>query len=192
MSSVQILEVAVGIMSIIAAFATWFGWRESHSDRTKQSRLAEVNSVVSSSLHPYEVRLTSIEMSAQHTADTIEASITRAMQPLLERMSSMESKMDFMWGTQKQLALDAAKILHQPDPRRAHVDRLLEAFMDDTLTSEEETELRKYLVTIRNWEPGMDVGFPVHPGEQTAAAILLRTLPHALTPRETSGNPKNE
>jgi hypothetical protein len=94
-----------------------------------------------------------------------------------EKLSQMGVKVDMYWNSLEQLAMNAAKGLHQPDPARAHVDHLLEAFMEGTLTGEEKTELKKILVKIRNYEEnGPDLEFPVQPGEQTFAAILLSTM----------------
>jgi hypothetical protein len=54
--------------------------------------------------------------------------------------------------------------------------------MNGTLTPEEKTELRKTLISIRDWEPGgKEIGFPVYQGEQVAAALLLLTMEHAMS-----------
>jgi hypothetical protein len=108
--------------------------------------------------------------------------------PLRQDVAVLKSQVEVFW---KAVALDAAKILHQPDPARAQMDHLLEALVEDILTPEEELQLRKYLVAVRNWEPGQDAGFPVSPGEQTAAAILLRTMEHVITPRGVKGDRKH-
>ena len=91
-----------------------------------------------------------------------------------DRLAGIDVKVELYWTT---MAMNAAKNLHQPDPRRASVDRLLEAFMEGTLTADERIELKKILVQIRNYEPGKSqLDFPVMPGEQTSAAILLSTM----------------
>jgi hypothetical protein len=117
--------------------------------------------------------------------DQIEAAVTRGVAPLAERMSVVETKIDLFWGTMQALSIDAAHGLHQPDPKRAPIDALLEKFTawsngtGPPLTEEEETDLHRYLLIIRNWEPGEDVGFPVRLGESALAAILLRTMKFA-------------
>lgn len=83
-----------------------------------------------------------------------------------------------------QLTMSLMKQLHQPDPRRAVIDNLLEQYMEGTITDAEIIQLKKFLVKIRNFEPAENqaeesirvLGFPVFPGEQTNAAILLGTM----------------
>jgi hypothetical protein len=93
---------------------------------------------------------------------------------VLDRVAVLETKTEVFW---RAVAMDAAKIIHSPDPRRAHIDALLESFMNGRLTHDQESELRDILAVIRDYEPGVShLTFPVYPGEQIAAAILLRTL----------------
>lgn len=163
-------------------------WRESHTDRGKKKDLERIGHA----LHPYDLRIHDLEVSAEHSTDAIGAAITRALQPLLASLTGLETKMDIVWEGQKQIALDAAKVLHHPEPERHEVDHLLDAFTNDTLTEEEEVQLRKALVAIRDWEPGRDVGFPVYQGEQMSAAILLRLMNSVITPRSKRGSGKND
>lgn len=107
----------------------------------------------------------------------IEQIVSESSAPLNTRLSVMEAKLDMFLTT---AALDAAKILHHPEPSRFHIDALLDKLLDNHLTCGEADELRGYLRTIRDWEPGQDVGFKVFPGEQVAASILLITLDHAM------------
>jgi hypothetical protein len=163
------LTVALG--TLLAAGIAYIALRDSRSDRKSKQLNDEITVAVQpivQQLHDLEIKYKSI----------LDLSVASALQPLQSQLAVLETKIDVFWRT---IAVDAAKILHQPDPRRAMIDTLLEHFMEDRLTSEEEFQLRKYLVTIRNWEPGQDVGFPVHPGEQTAAAILLSTMSHAMS-----------
>lgn len=173
------LTVLATIGTLVGGFGSFFYWRLSRSDITKKKD----NDRITHALHPYDLRIHDLEISAAHAPDAIGAAITRALQPLLTSMTSLETKMEIVWEGQKQIALDAATVLHHPEPERFELDRLLDAFKDDTLTTEEEVQLRKYLVTIRNWERGQDVGFPVYEGEQMTAAILLRLMSSVITPR---------
>lgn len=167
------------LLTLVATLGTAAGgigsflyWRENHSDRATQKQ----EDRITHALHPYDVRLIELELTAKHSADAIAAAITRSLQPLVTSMASLETKMDVLWELQRQAALDAARILHHPEKAREKIDHLLDAFSEDTLTSEEEVQLRKYLVIIRDWEPDQDAGFPVYQGEQTAAATLLGVL----------------
>ncbi len=143
---------------------------------------------MSSALHPYDLRLIPLEQNVSHTPTDIEAAIIRALQPVVINMTDLGTKMDVLWELQLQAAKDAARILHHPEEGRFAIDRLLDAFIEDALTPTEEIQLRKYLVTIRDWEPGEDVGFPVYQGEQMAAAAILRTMKHMPLPQQ----PKDE
>lgn len=178
MDTATLLNIILAVVAVVSCVVAYLGWSESHSDRSSSKRQSQIEA----SMHPMDTRVSALELNFKNVESTIEAAIIRSQAPFLERFTSLETKMEWVWDQQKQLArqlaMDAARILHQPDPRRSMIDSLLEAFMDGTLSSEEERELRKYLIIIRNWEPGQDVGFPVHPGEQTAAAILLRTMYH--------------
>lgn len=111
--------------------------------------------------------------------DDVEAAVQAAVEekfdPLASRMAIMETKMEVFW---RDVSFDAARILHHPEASRERVDDLLDIFMARTMTTEEEAELRGYLTTIRDWEPGMPAPFRMFPGEQLASAILLSTMDH--------------
>jgi hypothetical protein len=166
------IEIILALMAVISGVVGYLAYREAHSDRNAEKSRNQMEHV----LHPLETRVYALELTFNRIADTIAAAITAAQSPVLQTIASVETKLGFMWEQQKQLTMDVAKILHQPDPRREFLDKLLEALMDGTISEEEERELRKYLIIMRNWEPGQDVGFPVHPGEQGMAAILLRGM----------------
>jgi hypothetical protein len=119
----------------------------------------------------------------QIDADSIKTAITIALTPLQDSLNSagtrtavLETKVDMLWSN---LQKDMAKLLHSPDPRRAHIDYLMDKIIhDQSLTPHEENDLREILKTIMNYEPGHspDPGFPIRDGEQTQAAFLLRSL----------------
>jgi uncharacterized membrane protein YccC len=179
------VSVAATIAAVVSAGIAFLVFRENRGDR----RNDQLKKMIEAALQPVLARITSIEQqnadSAQHLTDLIEMVVGKHLQPLREQIVVLETKIDVFW---KQVAMDAAKILHQPDPRRAKIDALLDAFMEDALSPEEELVLRKYLLQIRNWEPGEDLGFPVHPGEQAVAALLLRTMNSVLTPRHAGAH----
>lgn len=148
-------------------------------DEVEESRIAEkarVDTAMDTRFHPFELRLNTLEITSNYATDKLDTSLSKALQPLIANLAELGSKMDILWEVKKQEALDAARMLHHPEEDRRMIDDLLDAFVDDTLTPEEEIQFRKYLVIIKNWNPGDDVGFPVYPGEQLAAAGLLRFL----------------
>lgn len=107
--------------------------------------------------------------------EIIDLSLKTALAPVTERLSVVETKIDVYW---RSVALGQANVLHQPDPRRRHIDVLLEAFSDGTITTEQGKQLKGYLRTISEWEPGQKAAFPIHPGEPGSAAMLLSHLEH--------------
>lgn len=106
-------------------------------------------------------------------AGTFHKIMEETIDPLKERVSIVETKMEVFW---KEIAWDMAKVLHHPEASRQRVDELLDVLMSDSMTECDQTELTGYLETIRDWEPGRAAPFRIFPGEQVAAAILLHTL----------------
>lgn len=179
------------VISLMAALFTvlsgYIAYRSYKNGITKDEIEAEKNRVdtaLDSRIHPVELRINTLEITSDHAADKLEAMLSRALQPLVTEMAALGSKMDVLWEVQKQAALDAARILHHPLEDRRMIDKLLDAFVDDTLTPEEEIQFRKYLVIIKDWKPGDDVGFPVYQGEQLAASGLLRFLTYIKSPTD--------
>lgn len=176
----QVIYVGATVLMAVIAYLTW---RSSHKAQNRSA----TEELIKHSLHPFRQELALLQQNSDARDRLLmtetESSMFRAMQPLREDIAVLKSQMNTFQDMWKQLAFEMAKVLHQPDPLRAHIDRLLESLMEDTLSNEEALELKKYLVEIRNWEPGTDLGYPVRDGEQTAAAILLKTMPHVVTPR---------
>jgi hypothetical protein len=177
---IQLIYVGATVLMAVIAYVSW---RASHHSAEKDSAEEQIKHA----LHPFRQELALLQQTSEArerliTTET-ESLMVRAVQPLREDIAVLKSQMILFQDMWKQLAFEMAKVLHQPDPLRHHIDKLLEALIEETLSAEEELELRKYLVEIRNWEPGTDLGYPVRDGEQTAAAILLRTMPHVVTPR---------
>lgn len=192
MDVTSIILAIVAALSLGVAFLSWRDRRRLQAGKHLDKRLDDK---ITRHLQPVEVRINAITAEVEHLnrtlPDTIQALVAREIQPLREDIRALNTKVEVFW---RNVGLDLAKVLHQPDPARAHIDALLEAFMNGTLSSRERLELRKYLFQIRNWEPGQQLDFPVHPGEQTAAAILLRVMDHALEyeRKNRSGNEKKE
>lgn len=92
---------------------------------------------------------------------------------LSDRITVLETKMEIFW---KNVGVELARVLHSPNPARAHVDALLEAWMDNRITPDERQELRGLLEYIRDYHQGDESDFPVYAGDQVAAAILLQTM----------------
>lgn len=183
--------VWVAISSVCGVLALWIAYltyRERHKDRLTQGERDRIKAIVAAETAEYTKRQLEISLRldnivtrqnqiAQDTHD-----LNTKLAAVMDRLAIMETKIEVFW---KSVAMDAAKIIHSPDPRRAHIDALLEAFMNGTMSQAQESELRGILVSIRDHEQGQqsELTFPVYPGEQIAAAILLRTMEHAIEGR---------
>lgn len=173
-----IIAVIGCVISALAAIIALSAVLFTRSDRHGKRAAKAISDAITKSLAPLEQRVSLLEQGTGPEARErdrllIKGAIAEGLRPTENTVAAMAAKVDALWS---QLSVSMANILHQPDPARRHVDELLEAFVHNTLTPAERTELRKYLVTIKNWEPGKETPFPIHPGEQVAAAILLLTM----------------
>lgn len=183
MLSATLIAVIGLACTIVLASIAYVQWRENHSDRTGNRFEKRVKEIFTEEHKPNDHTLADHTLRLTQQGDRLNRieellkNIASDQRSAADTMAQMGVKVDMYWHTLEALAMNSAKGLHQPDPRRARIDTLLEAFMEGTLTPEERIELKKILVTIRNYEPGtIALGFPIHPGEQTYAAILLSTM----------------
>lgn len=82
------------------------------------------------------------------------------------RLASLETKVDLFW---RNVSVDAAKILHSPDPAKARQDYLLEQFMAETITIDEVAELVELLETLLSDHDS-------RPGDRLAASVVLNAV----------------
>lgn len=161
--------------AIVAVFALWHSTRrESAEDRTRAMAQA-----ISSGLAPVSARMDLLDARIVGNNDKItdlvnaDSRMADRLGTVISRVEVLDTKMEVFW---KSVALDAAKILHSPNPARRHVDELLEELMNGTITATRKRELRGILEHVRDYHPGDPSDFPIYPGERVAAAILLRTM----------------
>jgi hypothetical protein len=177
---ISIVSVCAVITSVIIMYLQH---RDSHKDSagrefdTKVKRVVEEeNKILKAVQESHTVRFAQDGDRLNRIEDLLR-DMASNQREFSDQMAKMGVKVDMYWNSLEQLAMNTAKNLHQPDPARQHIDLLLEAFMEGTITDAEKLELKKILVKIRNYDPaGPPLNFPVHPGEQTAAAILLSTM----------------
>jgi hypothetical protein len=175
-------EILPVLISALSMMFTGLLWLHGRSERSDKNTTAHIEHVFTEHTQPVIDRITTLEArtspeSRDHEREAIKNIISDKLEPIQKTLSQLEIKIDVFWTN---FSRDAAMILHQPDPDRHHIDVLLESYIDGTITDDEKKELKKFLYIIRNWEPGQDVGFPVHPGEQVAAAVLLRTMDYVI------------
>lgn len=184
--------LAFGIISaltaILLAAIGWLTYRETHRGNVEAADVAKIKAIIQAELQPLAQQIhdnttklnTLSDRQQEMQKDTQQ--LHSRLGGVLDRVAVLETKMEVFW---KSVAMDAAKIIHSPDPRRRQVDRLIEAFQhaadgQGMMSGDEYNQLREKLLFIRDWEPGMNSDFPIYPGEQFAAAVLLRTMDHAL------------
>lgn len=178
-------DILMAFAGIMTAITGWMLWRDSHADRGEKKLKELVEQLLSPTNSEIVILRQQVSDSAHSSEQMLEAVVARSLSPVAEKIGDISTRVAVLENTQgflRDLMHSQAQVLHQPDPRRAHIDVLLEALMEDRLTADEDLALRGYLETIKNWEPGQDVGFPVHPGEPTSASILLATMDHVLPP----------
>jgi len=176
-----------GVLGLVVA---WLVWRDARRKDTTAAAEEHIKRLIETALQPVRDRQRDL-VSRLETLTRQQGEQQRQQQEMvdrlgrtLDRMAVMQTKIDVYWKTVENLAMDAAKIIHSPDPRRRHIDELLEAYREHCITPAQRTELRKLLEQIVDWEPGQDLGFPIHAGEQFAAAFVLSTMDLVAAMRE--------
>lgn len=175
----DVLSVIVGLGALFGgagSVATVAYWREVRGVGRKADRHEEIQH----HLAPLQSDVRSLQetvnqIPAQRAAE-IRSVVVEALEPIKHSLTELTTKVEPLWQTLVQGAMHNADVLHHPDPERAELDGLIDHFKANTLTREEERLFRRYLYTIKNWEPGQNVGFPVYESEPSAAANLLSML----------------
>lgn len=88
---------------------------------------------------------------------------------VMGQLESQKVKVDLLWDSFKEMAKDAAKILHTPHPGEERKDYLLERFVEGTIVS---GELRELILKLKAIMDNKSKEF----GERTAASQLLRAI----------------
>lgn len=176
----DIVTILMTAGTAIGGSGSLFLWMETRgergSKRRKDKRLAEVNDLI----EPVKTELTQVHAKLDHmhdhTSSQVKAALYEALEPVKDQLIQLNTKVEPLWTALVQGAMHNAEVLHHPEPARAELDTLLDHFRDNILTPDEELALKRYLVKIKNWEKGQDIGFPVYESEVSAAANLLAML----------------
>lgn len=181
------IQIALAVGTVLAAVMAWVAVkRDSRRETTAGSemRIRELAKVTQEPLKDQIAingsRLDQMRESVGRIETTL-LNVDNNVHDTRERLASVESLQRQHIET---ITMSLMKLIHQPDPRRGRIDHLLELYMEGAISPEEVTDLKKILVSMRNVEPGENqveesirtLGFPVYPGEQTNAAILLGTM----------------
>jgi hypothetical protein len=185
----EVVWIAIGsVVGVIGIVIAWLSYRENHSAAAQAALAETIKGIVKETLEPVvakqaEATLLLGQMSERQNA--LDASLKELQGKLggvLDRVAILDTKVEVFW---KNVAMDAAKIIHSPDPRRAHVDALIEDFQHAVrtgtrLSPARDAELRRVLQVFMDWEPGKPSEFPIRDGEQALAAILYHTMEPAM------------
>jgi hypothetical protein len=181
------VQIALAVGTVAAALLAYYAIRRETRKSSSTDTETRVKELARGEQEPLKDRISHNDIRIAQIIDSVGRmesvvlKIDENVHDSRERLASVEA---LQRQHIEQITMSLMKQLHQPDPRRARVDHLLEQYMEGTITSSEVVELKKYLVKIRNLEPTEDqveaavlaLGFPVFPGEQTNAAILLGTM----------------
>lgn len=181
------VQIAIALGTVVAAVIAVMAIRKDSRKEDRELHEARIRELARSEQDIIKDRLAITDTriaQLQDSSGRIDSTVTKlsdTVADVRERLTSVET---LQRQHIEQITMNLMKFMHQPDPRRNHIDRLFEAFMEGVITQEESIELKKILVAIRNLEPSEDqvndsiekLGFPVYPGEQTAAAIILGTM----------------
>lgn len=174
----SISGIAGGAGTVAYAMETRFG-------RAKKRRDADTQAIVDNSITPMQTAFTELKTQVQadgsHIATVIKLALYEALDPIKIDISTLKANDGAIFKSLEQVSVAIAELMHKPHPENAELDQLLEDFVDwvqgnGLFPPEEEKKLRKYLLAMKNWKPGQDVGFVVDPGDPTRAGILLATM----------------
>lgn len=181
MSTTDLMTIALVVVSLLGVLVAWVTYKYGKGKDQSVADDTRIKGMIAEQLKPILDMHASINnrldnlVEAQKRQGHESRDMNDKLLHVIEQQARMATQIEVFW---KDVGMEAAKVVHSPDPARAHIDRLIDALREGVITDEESTELKRYLVQIRDWEPGRHVDFPVYPGEQFAAGVLLQTMDH--------------
>lgn len=181
----DILSIVLAGSTALGGGGTLFLWLETRTSRYRDQRSNELDVRIKTMLQPLQTDVTSLhtklDADSEHSITVIRAAIHDALEPIRDQVVTLNTKVEPLWTALINMGINQTTVLHQPDPRRAEYDKLLEQLQDELrggplMTVEAYARLQHYLTLTKTWEPGDDIGFPVLPAEPTSAAILLAIM----------------
>jgi hypothetical protein len=181
----DVVSIVLAIGTAIGGGGSAFLWLETRSAGAKAKRTEEIDARLNVAFLPLaaDVKAIHAKLDSDNTqaAGVIKAAIHEVLEPMQIQVATLNTKVEPLWAALINMGINQANVLHQPDPRRAVVDKLLEELQEELrggkqMTADHFLQLQHYLNLIKSWEPGDDIGFPVLPAEPTSAAILLAIM----------------
>ena len=176
----DVLSIVLGTSGALGSLGTVSYWLFTRRLGLRKVNHEEIDARVNAALGPIHTDISGlhgkIDHLVEHTHAVLKNEIRDALDPIKEHVTALSTKIEPLWHALVSGALNSAEILHHPHPERREIDELLDHFRDNVLTRDEEFRLRRFLVQIKNWEQGQDLGFPVYEREPAAAGNLLAML----------------
>jgi hypothetical protein len=144
-----------------------------------------VKARIAAAIVPVQAEIASLHIKLDNVPEQrhveLKAALHEAMEPVRDQLAVLNTKVEPLWTALINMGINQTNVLHQPDPRRAEIDGLLEMLQDELrggprMKASDYLKLRRFLGQIKEWEPGQDLGFPVLPAEPTSAAVLLAIM----------------
>jgi hypothetical protein len=182
------MDIATIVLSVSTALGgggTVAYWRETHSAAVQKKRREEIAAQLAAAITPVQHDLTELHVKLDALNDSrtlaIKAVVSEGLEPVRDQLAILNTKVEPLWTALINMGINQTNVMHQPDPRRVHVDALLEELQAELrggplMSADHFLELQRILAQIKSWEPGQDLGFPVLPAEPTSAAILLAIM----------------
>ncbi len=164
MEWLQILTSVSALLAVIVAFAAFMYSRRRDTSLDNEKRIqGMVNSATEKIREDFSAdKLTSADVRSR--LDRIE----RITEKTVPRLDVLEAKIDVFW---RNVAYDAARILHSPHPDRAELDTLLEAFQENKLDPSGMKNLIRKLEEVKQNRNGKFTN-----GDRMAAIVLLNVI----------------
>jgi hypothetical protein len=185
---VDVLSIVVGASALLGGaggVGTVAYFREVRNSRKKQDDIEHVKTRIAAAIVPVQAEIASLHIKLDNVPEQrhaeLKAALHEAMEPVRDQLAVLNTKVEPLWTALINMGINQTNVLHQPDPLRAEVDRLLELLQDELrggqrMKANDYLKLRRTLEQIKEWEPGQDLGFPVLPAEPTSAAVLLAIM----------------
>lgn len=183
---VELGDIAYEASSLLlaagAAVVSYVAYRYSRRKDSADAMMIAVKQAIADAVLPVKAKLGELEQEFRRLARGGEAAgklatlvdgLRRDMDSLaglVPRVSVLESKIEVFW---RNVAYDAAKILHSPHPERAELDSLLEQLDADEITAEGSERLQVMLREVMH-QPAII--------SDKVAALILRVLKGAEQP----------
>ena len=160
----EILTLVFSALAVAAAFITFLYSRHRNVSSDTEKHIQELVKGATDKLREdfSAEKFTSADVRSR--LDRIE----RITEKTVPRLDVLEAKIDVFW---RNVAYDAARILHSPHPDRAELDTLLEAFQENKLDPSGMEKLVRKLEEVKQNRNGKFLN-----GDRMAAIVLLNVI----------------